>query len=122
VDSDTPAPAASARPSVHERYAETGYVALCWDAPGSAAARDSNTPAHLRYVERIFDEINLAGPLWDPPGAKIVGSFWCLRTKSEARARELLDGDPYVQAGCYARIDLFPFLPAAGRYIGGKVW
>lgn len=123
MDSDTQAPAAAPdRASIHDRYAGTAHVALCWDAPGSGAARTAATPDHLRYVESIFDEIDVAGPLWDDPGTRIVGSFWCLRTRSLARAREILAADPYVKAGCYARIEVFPFLPAAGRWIGGKVW
>ena len=123
MDSDIPAPAApSARVSIHDRYADTAYVVLCWDVPDSAAARAAHTPAHLAYVESILDEINVAGPLWDGSGTRVVGSFWSLRTKSEQRAREILAGDPYVKGGCYARVEVLPFLPAAGRWIGGKVW
>jgi uncharacterized protein YciI len=108
--------------SIHERYAETGTVLLCRDNPDSGPKRDAGTAEHFAYIEAHLEEIYVAGPLFDASGERVVGSLFCYRTKDAARARELLEGDPYYKIGVYASIEVLPFLPAAGRYIGGKIW
>ena len=108
--------------SIHDRYAETGTMVLCRDAPDSAPKRGAETAAHFAYIEAHLEEIYVAGPLFAPDGATVVGSLFVYRTKSAARARALLEGDPYFRAGVYATTEVLPFLPAAGRYLGGKIW
>ena len=108
--------------SVHDQHTDTGYVVLCYDAPGSAVKREAASREHLAYIETILAEINVAGPLYDESGTRTVGSMFCYRTKSLERARALLEGDPYFRHGVYASTDFLPFLPAAGRYLGGKIW
>lgn len=55
-------------------------------------------------------------------GEAPVGSLYCLHTRSLARAREIIENDPYAKHGAFQSIEYFPHLPAAGRYLGGKVW
>lgn len=113
----------AARPaSIHERHAGTGMVVICRDGPGGAAARARATPAHLAYVETILDEINVAGPLYDAAGLETVGSLYSLRTRSLERARQIIENDPYFLAGAFASVEYCAHLPAAGQYIGGKIW
>jgi hypothetical protein len=108
--------------SVHDRYANTGFVALCRDKPDGAALRQQATAAHLEYIEQIMDRLNLAGPLFDDAGQTMIGSMYCFRTKDAQEALQLLEQDPYYQAGVFESVELRPFLPAAGDYIGGKIW
>jgi len=108
--------------SIHEKFAETGTVVLCRDAPDSAGKRSAETAAHFAYIEAHLEEIYVAGPLFDADGETVVGSLFVYRTKSSAQARALLEGDPYFKAGVYATTEVLPFLPAAGRYVGGKIW
>ncbi len=108
--------------SVHDRYPRTAYMVVCRDGPDGAARRDANTSAHLAYVETVLDELNVAGPLYDEAGLNAVGSIFCLATKSLARARQIIEGDPYYRGGVFASVEYFPYLPAAGSYIGGKIW
>lgn len=108
--------------SVHDKYPDTAWVVVCRDGPNGAIARAAHTAAHLAYIETILDEINVAGPLFDESGVNTVGSLFCYRTKSLQRARELAEGDPYFKAGAFASVEYFPHLPAAGKYIGGKIW
>ena len=51
-----------------------------------------------------------------------MGSLYCLATRSLARAREIIENDPYFAQGAFASVEYFPHLPAAGKYIGGKIW
>ncbi len=104
------------------QYEKTAYVVICRDGPNGAMVRATQTPAHLQYIETVMDELNVAGPLYDNGGQAPVGSLYCLHTKSLVRAREIIENDPYVKHGAFESIEFFPYLPAAGRYIGGKVW
>lgn len=104
------------------RFEKTSYVVVCRDGPKGAAVRAEYTPDHMAYIETVLDELNVAGPLYDDGGRQPVGSLYCLATKSLARAREIIENDPYFAHGAFASVDYFPHLPAAGKYIGGKIW
>ena len=108
--------------SIHDRYADTGVVVVCRDGPAGATARAAATAAHLAYIETILGEINVAGPLYDPDGVTTVGSLFSLRTRSMERARQIIENDPYFKAGAFASVEYFAHLPAAGQYLGGKIW
>lgn len=98
------------------------YFAIhCWDAPGSADARASARDAHFLRVEAIIDSIAIAGPLKDGSGA-FIGSLVIVKAPDVAAARAILEGDPYFIAGVWARFEIDEFVPAAGEWIGGKIW
>jgi uncharacterized protein YciI len=104
------------------RFERTAYVVVCRDGPNGATVRAEYTPDHRAYIVTVMDELNVAGPLYDDGGQRPVGSLYCLATKSLARAREIIENDPYFAHGAFAQVDYFPHLPAAGKYIGGKIW
>ena len=108
--------------SVHERFANTGVVVICRDGPQGPQARAAATQAHLAYIDTVIGEINVAGPLYDEAGVNMIGSLYSLRTQSLARAREIIENDPYYRAGAFGSIEYFPHLPPAGHYLGGKIW
>ncbi len=108
--------------SVHERFANTGVVVICRDGPQGPQVRAAATQAHMAYIETVLDEINVAGPLFDAAGVNMIGSLYTLRTQSLERARQIIENDPYHLAGAFASVEYFPHLPAAGHYIGGKIW
>lgn len=97
-------------------------MVVCKDGPKGPIVRATRTQDHLAYIETVMGELNVAGPLYDDEGVNMIGSLYCLRTKSLQRAREIVENDPYFKAGAFASVEYFPHLPAAGRYIGGKVW
>jgi len=115
-DSEAP-PRAATQP-----YESTAYVVVCRDGPNAATARAAQTQAHLRYIETVLGDLNVAGPLFDASGRETVGSLYVLQTRSLARAREIIENDPFYKAGAFASVEYFPHLPAAGRYIGGTIW
>jgi len=104
------------------RFERTAFVVVCRDGPKGAHVRAEYTPDHMAYIETVLDELNVAGPLYDDSGQKPVGSLYCLATKSLERAREIIENDPYFAHGAFDSVDYFPHLPAAGKYIGGKIW
>jgi len=107
---------------VHEKYPTACYIVICRDAPDGAEKRRSATPDHLRHIEQVIDELHVAGPLFDEAGKRPVGSVLLLRTQSARQARELTERDPYFKAGVWESVEVLPFIPAAGGYIGGITW
>jgi hypothetical protein len=104
------------------RYEKTAYIVLCRDGDSGAAVRAAQTASHMAYIETVMDELNVAGPLYDESREQPVGSLYCLHTRSLARAKEIIESDPYFIHGAFESVEYFPHLPAAGRYIGGKIW
>ncbi len=103
-------------------YSPSSCVVICRDGPNGPAARAAVTRDHLAYIETVLGELDIAGPLYDPSGKTMIGSIYSFRTTSLQRARELVESDPYFRAGVFATVEYFPHLPAAGQYIGGKIW
>jgi len=100
----------------------TRIVVLCRDVPASGPLRVAAMAQHFAHIEAMLAEIDVAGPLYDAGGSRMIGSLFCLRTASAERARQLVEGDPYFKAGVWQSIEYLPFLPAAGEYVGGKTW
>lgn len=100
------------------------YIAICEDDPAvdTQALRQAQKDAHFAYIESILGSLLVAGPLVKPGGETHGGSLFIYAVNSEAEARQLLENDPYFQAGIYADVSLAPFLPAAGEWIGGTIW
>ncbi len=97
-------------------------MVICKDGPNGPAGRASASRDHFAYIESILGELNLAGPLFDADGKRMIGSIYCFNTNDIAKARTLAEGDPFFRAGVFASVEYFPHLPAAGKYIGGKIW
>lgn len=107
---------------VHQKYPTACYIVICRDAPGGAEKRKGATAAHLRHIEECIDELSIAGPMFDEAGTRTVGSVLVVRTQSAQAARALTERDPYFKAGVWDSIEVLPFYPAAGSYIGGTTW
>ncbi len=92
------------------------YVLIGRDAPNSLAARAVARPAHLLRVQHLQDlgRLVLAGPLpaidsIDPGPAGFVGSLIVAEFESIAAARLWANDDPYVAAGVYQNVEIYPF-------------
>ena len=98
------------------------YAILGRDAPNRLEQRLSVRPAHLERLNALLSEgrLLLAGPLPaidspDPGPAGFQGSLIVAEFASLDEARAWADADPYVAAGVYAGVDVYPFrkvLPA----------
>jgi uncharacterized protein len=100
----------------------TGYfVVFAWDTPSSLGARAAANAEHFAHIETIMDKIAVAGPMKDREGQNI-GSLLLFKVASYDEAEALLHADPYFKARVWERWEIHPFLPAAGEWIGGKIW
>ena len=98
------------------------YAILGRDTPNSLDKRLSARSAHLARLHALLDQgrLVLAGPLPaidspDPGPAGFQGSLVVAEFASLDEARAWADADPYVAAGVYAAVEIYPFrqvLPA----------
>jgi uncharacterized protein len=100
---------------------DKAYAIIAWDGPEGAARRDTFRAQHFAHIETILDKVLIAGPLKDASGA-FTGSLVVVKADSEDEARAIFESDPYFAAGVWDRWDIQFFLPAAGDWIGGKIW
>ena len=105
-----------------ERLEGEVFLVLAFDAEGSSAIRERELDAHLTYVEKHCDDYLICGPLRDPGESALIGSFFLLAAESEAKARQIVDADPYVQSGMYREIRVLSATAAAGRLLNGVIW
>ena len=92
------------------------YAILGMDRNDSLAARREARPAHLARLEALRDagRLRVAGPLpaidaEDPGPAGFVGSLIVAEFASLETARAWADEDPYLAAGVYVRVEVWPF-------------
>ncbi len=93
------------------------YAIVARDREGSLEARRATRPRHLARLEELQQagRLVLAGPLPaidspDPGPAGFSGSLVVAEFDSLEDARAWADADPYLEAGVYEQVDVFPFL------------
>jgi len=94
------------------------YLFVAKDKPGTLAQRLSARAEHLARLEILNQQgrLKLAGPFpavdsENPGEAGFVGSALVLQFDSLNQARHWADADPYVVAGVYEAVDIYPFKP-----------
>ena len=104
------------------RIDEPVFLVLAWDGPGSATPRDEHLGGHLEYIEKHYERYLACGPLREPGGTDLVGSFFLVAAKDETDARDFLAGDPYLNSGMYTTVTVHEATAAGGRWMGGVIW
>tara|TARA_R110000765_G_scaffold172806_2_gene277717 strand:- start:491 stop:793 length:303 start_codon:yes stop_codon:yes gene_type:complete len=97
------------------------FAIYCTDKPDTAQKRLDTRDAHFAHIEATLANFCIAGPLRDEKGVT-VGSLLIVKAKDAAEARKCLEADPYFDAAIWADIRITEFVPAAGDWIGGKIW
>ena len=98
------------------------FLVVCRDGQNAPSARATLLDGHLAHVERNWRRYVTAGPIRLPGEASITGSVFLVLADTEASARTLMEGDPYVHSGMYASIEYFEFTNSIGLFPGGKIW
>lgn len=95
------------------------YAIIGRDVPGTLEQRLATRPAHLERLNALLAEgrLVLAGPLPaidspDPGPAGFQGSLVVAEFAALEEARAWADADPYVAAGVYAAVEIYPFRKA----------
>ena len=101
------------------------YAFICTDDGDQTELRSKHFLEHLRYVESNLSKVVVGGPCAPSDAGddrQFQGSIMVYEAESEAEARALFDGDPYVKNGVWSKVRMMPFNPVAGQLIGGKTW
>ena len=92
------------------------YAIKGTDRANALAARQAARPAHLARLQALAAEgrLKLAGPLpaidaEDPGPAGVTGSLVVAEFADLAAARVWAEADPYLEAGVYSQVDVWPF-------------
>ena len=92
------------------------YAILGRDVPDSLERRLAVRPAHLERLNAMQAEgrLVLAGPLpaidsFDPGPAGFQGSLMIVEFPSLEDAKAWANADPYVAAGVFAAVEVYPF-------------
>jgi len=93
----------------------------CRDKPGAdiARIRQEVLAEHLAHIEKIIDDLLLAGPLFSADGKSVTGSLLIYKAKSRQEARAMLESDPYFKADIWQEITFDVLYGAAGDAVGG---
>ena len=98
------------------------FICYFKDVSVSEKMREAATAEHLAYIESILEHLLVAGPLSAEDGDGYNASCFIYDTDDRDEALSLLHNDPYFKAGIYEQVSCRRFLPAAGSWIGGKIW
>jgi uncharacterized protein YciI len=101
------------------------YAFICTDDGDQGELRSKHLFEHLRYIESVLDKMVVGGPCApsDPDDPRqFQGSIMVYEADSEAEARAIFEGDPYVKNGVWTEVRMMPFSPVAGQLVGGKTW
>lgn len=92
------------------------YAIKGTDRADALAARLQARPAHLARLQELAaaGRLKLAGPLpaidaEDPGPAGFTGSLVVAEFADLAAARAWAQADPYLEAGVYSQVDVWPF-------------
>ena len=91
------------------------FTIIGYDVENSSERRLAARPAHLQRLATLEQQarLELAGPfplaVDDSVARGFSGSLIVADFPSMEVARSWADADPYVSAGVYARVDIFPF-------------
>lgn len=101
-------------------------LVICQDSPDAPLLRETHLRAHLDYIEKIIDHVQVAGPVCQSDKAidekTSDGSVFIYKTDNIAEARQLFANDPYALSGVYESFAFSRFTPAAGAWLGGITW
>lgn len=86
------------------------FVVHALDAPGKAAARVENRPAHRARLRRHDHPltVRIGGPLLNETG-EMCGTMLVVEAKSRKDVKEYLAVDPYALSGVYQSVSIYAF-------------
>lgn len=95
------------------------YSAICRDREDTPTdeLRQRALRKHLDYIATIQHKVLVAGPLSIGASTGFNASLFVYDCDDPEEARQLLEGDPYWQAGIYGEITWARFTPARGIWL-----
>jgi uncharacterized protein YciI len=82
------------------------WAILCVDKADTAALRGQYMQSHRDYLDRRSSILVLAGATLTDDGATANGSLFVINANTLAEAEAFSEGDPFTQAGIFARVTI----------------
>jgi uncharacterized protein len=97
------------------------FVFIGYDGPDGATRRQANRERHVANLEALdrAGQLVYGGPIRDAAD-RSIGALLVLDAPDLAAAQALIDQDPYVAAGVFARMELNRFVRAFPRQTVGQ--
>lgn len=85
------------------------YFVYMQDIADNTEIRGRLLNDHMQHIGNYVDRIKLGGPLMRADGESQAGGLLFLEADSEAEVREIVNADPYFQAGLWDDVKILPF-------------
>lgn len=98
------------------------FIVYGMDQSGMAEKREQTRSAHREYIRepQLGCRCVLGGPLLDETGDGMVGTTLVVEGPDLQSVRQFIADDPYVVAGLFQRLDIFPWRIGLGSISGEK--
>ncbi len=93
------------------------FVVSAFDRPGAGELRAKSRAAHLEYLKGKSEQIRAGGAFLDP-GGQPVGSMLIIEADDQSAADAFVAGDPFQREGVFERVEVRPWRPALGSWVG----
>lgn len=81
------------------------FLIHCLDKPGASSLRHEKRPLHLTYLRETLSILKAAGPLSNPAGESVGGTF-ILDVETHEQALKWAQDDPFALLGVYERVEV----------------
>lgn len=99
------------------------YLIQTFDAPERAHLRQEHYEAHLAYLETVAPLLLGCGAKLDDDGERASGGIYVVAVDTRDEATELIENDPFYEAGLFDRVDITRWRKAyldGVNYLGGN--
>jgi len=93
------------------------FVAICVDKDNHLELRQATRDSHLAYMSTLGDRLKVAGRMMSGPDDTPSGSVLIIEADDIETVSDILDKDPYTQAGLFKHSAIEPFAPARGAWL-----
>lgn len=89
----------------------------CIDADDAGMRRQENKQAHFDHIDTIRHKIKVAGPILGEDGKTAVSSLLIFEVEDITEAENLMQRDPYYQAGVWKELKVQHFNGVVGSWV-----
>ena len=84
------------------------YAMIAKDKPGNTDKRLAVRPVHLQHLDRLGQQLRLAGALLDDAGTP-EGSLVVVEAETIEAATAIFNADPFVSEGIFETVEIKPW-------------
>lgn len=85
------------------------YIVALRDIKENVDIRARLLDAHMEHIGNFLDRIKLGGPLLRDEGEGVAGGMLIVEAESARDVRDMVEADPYYQAGLWDEVRIQPF-------------